>query len=330
MRAAYVEKLGDVSTIRYGELPDPEPAADQVLVQVEAVAVNSVDTFVRSGRWPTEVGFPLVLGRDLVGTVASAGSNVTEFRTGERVWTNTAGYGGRAGATSELVPVDRDRLYRVPPGADPISFVASVHPGVTAHGVLLTRARLLPGESVAVIGGNGAVGMCLVQVAARQGAAAVAVSRHPVASARLAELGARQVVIADAREAPAAVADAVPGGIDVFVDTTRYVDIGTVPDRLNPRGRIVLIAGQGSVRLDMWRFYTGEVQLLSFLMSRMTVPELDAAASWIIATYPAQPLTVTVGEVLPFSEAARAHALLESGELPRMADGTVGRLVLTP
>jgi NADPH:quinone reductase len=330
VRAAYVESLGDVSEIRYGDLPDPEPGEDQVLVQVEAVAVNSVDTFVRSGRWPTEVHFPLALGRDLVGTVTSVGSQVTEFRTGERVWTNSAGYGGRPGATCELVAVDQDRLYRVPPGADPIGLVASVHPGVTAHGVLLGRARLLPGESVAVIGGNGAVGMCLVQVAARQGAAAIAATRHPGASTRLAELGARHVVIADAREAPAAVAHAVPGGIDAFVDTTRHVDVGTVPDRLNARGRIVLIAGQGSLQLDLWRFYTREVQLLSFLMSRMTVPELASAARWINATYPSQPLRVSVGEVLPFSDAARAHALLESGQLPHMPDGTVGRLVLVP
>jgi len=329
VRAAYIETLGDVSRIRYGELPDAEPGDDHVLVRVEAVGVDAVDTFVRSGRWPTEVRFPLALGRDLVGTVASVGGGVAGFRPGDRVWTNSAGYGGRAGATAELVPVEQDRLYRLPSGADPISFVASVHPGATAHGVLLDRARVSAGERVAVIGANGAVGMCLVQVAAQQGADVIAVIRQPAARARLAELGAGQVVIADAGEAPAAAAR-VAGGIDVLVDTTRRVDVATVPDLLNPRGRIVLIAGQGGAVLDLWSFYTREVQLLSFLMSRMTVAELAASAARIDATYPDRPLTVSVGRVLPFSEAARAHALLESGQLPRMPDGTVGRLVLTP
>ena len=330
MLAAYIEQLGDVSRIRYGELPDPEPDEGQVLVRVEAVAVNTVDTFVRAGRWPVDARFPLALGRDLVGTVASMGAGVTGFRPGERVWTNSAGYGGRAGATAELVPVDRDRLYRLPPGADPVGFIASVHPGATAHGVLLGRARVLPGERVAVIGANGSVGMCLVQVAATLGAEVVAVTRQPSATARLAELGAAQVVVADARDAPVAAARAADGGIDVFVDTTRRVDPPALADRLNPRGRIVLIAGQGSALLDLWPFYTQELQLLSFLMSRMTVPELAAAAAWINATYPDRPLAVSVGRRLPFSDAGRAHALLEAGELPRMPDGTVGRLVLTP
>jgi NADPH:quinone reductase-like Zn-dependent oxidoreductase len=195
--------------------------------------------------------------------------------------------------------------------------------------VLLDRARLLPGEGVAVIGANGAVGMCLVQVAARQGAEVVAAIRQPSAAARLAELGAGHVVIADADEAPAAAAHAA-GGIDVLVDTTRHVDVASVPDHLNPRGRIVLIAGQGSVVFDLWSFYTMEVQLLSFVMSRMTVPELAAAATWINGTYAAEPLTVSVGQVRRFSDAGQAHAMLESGELPRLPDGTVGRLVLTP
>lgn len=330
VHGAYVEDLGDVSQIRYGELPDAEPADGQVLVRVEAVAVNTVDTLVRSGRWPTELRFPLTLGRDLVGTVVSVGRRVTGVRPGARVWTNSAGYGGRAGATAELVPVDQNRLYPVPPAADPVSFVASVHPGTTAHGVLLNRARVLPGETVVVIGANGAVGMCLVQMAARSGAEVVAVTRQPIAAARLDEFGARHVVVADAQEAPEAASRAAGGGIDVFVDTTRCVDVAAVLDELNPRGRIVLIAGRGTAVLDMWRLYTQEVQLLSFLMSRMTVAELATAAAWINDTHPDRLLMVSVGEVLPFSEAARAHALLESGLLPHMPDGTVGRLVLTP
>jgi NADPH:quinone reductase len=79
---------------------------------------------------------------------------------GERVWTNSAGYGGRPGATAELVAVARERSYRLPAGGDPEAFVASVHPGATAYGALLHRARLAAGESLAVVGANGAVGMC--------------------------------------------------------------------------------------------------------------------------------------------------------------------------
>jgi NADPH:quinone reductase-like Zn-dependent oxidoreductase len=321
VRAAYIEDFGAPSAIRYGDLPDPVPGPGQVLVRVEAVAVNSVDTFLRSGRWRSEVRFPLAVGRDLVGIVERLAPGVGDLRPGERVWTNSAGYGGRPGATAELVPVPRDRIYRLPSGADPLPFVASLHPGATAHGALLGRARLRPGETVVVVGANGAVGMCLVQAAAGAGAEVVAVVRRPAATDRLRALGAARVVVAEAAQAPAAA-----GPADVFVDTTRRVDVAAVPDHLNPRGRMLLIAGQGRAALDLWPLYVREIQILGFVMSGMTVPELQAAADWINAARP----VVDVGQVLGFDQAARAHELVESGGLPRTPDGTVGRVVLRP
>jgi len=321
VRAACIEGFGDPSVIRYREVPDPATGPGQVLVRVEAVAVNSVDTYLRSGRWRTEVAFPLAVGRDLVGTVEAVGAGVADVRPGERVWTNSAGYGGRPGATAELVPVDRDRVYRLPDGADPVAFVAALHPAATAHGALLDRARLQARETVVVVGANGAVGMCLVQAGASAGAEVVAVVRRPEPTARLRDLGATRVIVAEAADAPAAA-----GPADVVVDTTRQVDVASVPERLHPRGRILLLAGRGRAELDLWPVYTREIQLLGFVMSGMTAPELRSAADWITATLPA----VDVGLVLGFGEAARAHELLESGRLPRTPAGTVGRVVLRP
>ena len=340
MRAAFIEGFGGPEVIRYGELPDPEPGPEEVLVRTQAVAVDSVDTYVRSGAWPTPVDFPLAIGRDLVGTVAAAGPDVTEFAPGDRVWTNSAGYGGRPGAAAELAVVAQERLYRLPDGADPVRFVAAVHPGATAYGVLIRRARLRPGETVAVAGANGAVGMCLVQVAAARGAHVVAVVRgHGApgdaapAARRLDGLGAgRVVVVDDIDQAPVAAAHGPGGrGVDVLVDATGHMAASAAARQLNPRGRIVLIAGRDRrIELDQWSFYTHELQLLGFIMSAMTVGELAAAAAWINHQHSVRPLEVSVGDVLPFSSAALAHTLIERGELPRLPDHTVGRLVLRP
>jgi NADPH:quinone reductase len=330
VKAAYIEALGDAEAIRYGELPDPVPGPGQVLVQVQAVAVNSVDTYLRSGRWPTELAFPLALGRDLVGTVAAVGGSATGFEVGEPVWTNSAGYGGRPGATAELVAVEHERLYRLPAGADPVGFVAAVHPGTTAHGALIQRARLAPGERVAVIGANGAVGMCMVQAASAHGAEVVAVIRDPRAADRLGTLGATHVAIAGAENAPEAAAAAASSAIDVFVDASGQADVAAAARQLAPRGRIVLVAGRRRQELELWEFYVREAQMLGFIMSAMAVDELAAAAAWINGTHPARPLSVSIGRVSGFDTAADAHATLEAGALPRMDDGTVGRLVLRP
>lgn len=339
MQAAYIDGFGGPDRIRYGQLPDPVPGPGEVLVRTEAVSANTVDTYVRSGAWRTPVTFPLVVGRDLVGTVAAAGTGVTGFSPGDRVWTNSAGYQGRPGATAELAVVAQDRLYRLPHGADPVRFVAAVHPGATAYGVLIRRARLRPGETVAVAGANGAVGMCLVQVAAAAGATPIAVVREhgqpgedaPTAR-RLEDLGAaRTVVVTDASEAAAAAAGTARSGVDVLVDATGRMPVRDVAHLVNPRGRIVLIAGRDRrIDLDQWAFYTRELQLLGFIMSAMTVGELAAAAAWINSRPSGRGLVVSIGRVLSFSEAALAHTLLERGELPRLPDHTVGRLVLRP
>jgi NADPH:quinone reductase-like Zn-dependent oxidoreductase len=330
VKAAYIEALGDAQSIRYAELPDPVAGPGQVVVRVEAVAVNSVDTLVRSGRWRTELTLPLAVGRDLVGTVASVGPEVSDLAAGERVWTNSAGYGGRPGATAELVAVERRRLYRLPSRAEPVAFVASVHPGATAYGALLERARLAAGERLAVLGANGAVGMCAVQVGAAAGAEVIAVIRHPEAATRLRELGARWVVVVDAAQAAPAAAEAAGGPLDVLIDTTGHADIGSTPEHLASRGRIILIAGAGKAELERSSYYLREAQLIGFIMSGMTAGELSAAADRLNATYPSQPLSVSVGGVLGFQDAAEAHATLEARQLPRMPDGTVGRVVLLP
>jgi NADPH:quinone reductase-like Zn-dependent oxidoreductase len=205
-----------------------------------------------------------------------------------------------------------------------------VHPGATAYGALLERAHLAAGETLAVVGANGAVGMCALQAGAATGAEVIAVIRHPDATARLEELGAHKVVVADAAQAARAAAEAAAGGLDVLLDTTGRVDIAEAPEYLAPRGRVVVVAGAAQATLDLRAFYLREAQLLGFIMSGMSVPELAAAATWLGATYPSRPLSVSVGLVLGFDAAAEAHVILEAGRLPRLPDGTVGRIVLRP
>ena len=118
MRAACVERLGPPEAIAVGELAVPIPGPTDVLVAVELAAANPVDTFVRSGRYPTRVPFPFVVGRDLVGTVTGRGSGAP-FDVGERVWANSLGHDGRQGSFSAYAVVPADRCYRLPDGVDP-------------------------------------------------------------------------------------------------------------------------------------------------------------------------------------------------------------------
>lgn len=312
MRAAYVEQLGPVENIRFGELPAPRPGPGDVLVDVTATTVNWVDTFVRSGVFRTSVEFPFVVGRDMVGTVVE---EVHGFAAGDTVWCNSLGHGGRQGAAAERVVVPADRLYRLPPGVRPTDAVTVAHPAATAYLGLFTHGRVCAGETVVVAGAAGNVGSALVTLAVHAGVRVVA-----TASARDAEyctaLGAAEVI--DYRD-PARwqrIRDVCPQGIDGYLDTAGENDLTNAVELLALRGRIVLLAGvRTRPVLPVGQLYMKNGSIVGFVISHATVAELAEAAETINRLLASGQLRPRATTTLPLSAAAEAHRMVEQGEL---------------
>ena len=107
--------------------PVPRPGPTDVVVRVEAVAVDPVDLFVGSGRYDPPLPFPFVVGGDVVGTVTACGPGVAGLSPGERVWSNSLGPAGRQGPSVELAVVPVDRLHHLPDPVDPPAAVAVLH-----------------------------------------------------------------------------------------------------------------------------------------------------------------------------------------------------------
>ncbi len=147
MRAAFITEPGPPEAIQVGELPVPVPGPTVVLVAGEVAAVKAADTFSRSGRYPTPMPLPFVVGRDLVGTVTAVcpGSG---FAPGERVWCNSLGHGGRQGSCATYAVVPADRLYPLPDGAEPAAVVAAFHPAATAFIGLHHRVCARSGQAI--------------------------------------------------------------------------------------------------------------------------------------------------------------------------------------
>ncbi|MEU5089855.1 NADPH:quinone reductase [Streptomyces sp. NPDC021356] len=312
MRAAYIEKLGPPDVIRWDELPPPVPKSGEVLVDVLATAVDPVDTFVRSGVFRTPLTFPFVVGRDLVGTVASAGSG---FAAGETVWCNSLGHDGRQGAAAEQAAVPADRLYRLPPGVRPEEAVAVFHPAATAHLALFAHGGLRPGETVLVGGAGGNVGSALVELAACAGARVLATAA-PRDHAHVRSLGAAEVVDYHADDLVERLAALAPDGVDVHVDTSGRNDLRAAVALLAHRGRVVLLAGaRDEAALPVGPLYMKDGSLRGFAISHATVTELAGAADAVnerLARGGLRPRAVEYGSL---SETARAHQRVERGEL---------------
>lgn len=299
MEAAWIAERGPAEAIHYSTLPVPRPGPTDVVVEVDAVAVNAVDTFVRSGRYDTALAFPFVVGRDVVGRVATCGPGVIGFAVGERVWSNSLGHGGRQGPSAQYALVPVDRLYHLPDQVDPFDAVAVVHPAASAYLALVVHGRLRAGATVLVAG-----------------AADLEACRA---------LGAEAVFDYRASDLALRLRREVGGEVDVHLDTSGRHDLDLAVELSSPRGRIVVMAGMGArPELPVGPLYTKDVTLTGFAISSATVAELAEAAERVNQLLEGHALTPRLVQRLPLSAATEAHRRLETAS----ARGV--RLVLVP
>ena len=216
MKAAYIDETGPADNIRYGDLPAPKPEGSEVLVQVEAVAVNPIDTYIRAGTVATAFPKPFIVGCDLAGRVTEVGPNASRFKPGDRVWGTNQGMFGRQGTFAEYAAVDETWLYPLPDEVDPKDAAAIALVGITAHLGLFRDAKLQSGETIFVNGGSGGVGSTVVQMAKAVGARVIttAGSEEKVRAAR--KLGADHAINYKTEDVGKAVKEFAPQGVNVF------------------------------------------------------------------------------------------------------------------
>ena len=224
MKAAYINQPGPAESIIYGDLPEPSPSETEVLVKVGAVAVNPIDTYIRSGAVSIPIPFPYIIGCDLAGTVEACGSQVTRFRPGDRVWGSNQSLFGRHGTFAEYAAVDERGFMLTPEKETNEEAAAGALVGDTAHlGLFLHAGLQVRGDPLFVNGGTGGVGSTVVQLAKASGAKVVTTVGTADKKAAAEGWGCDLVVNyhdADADEQIAAFAKE-NGGIDVWFETLR-------------------------------------------------------------------------------------------------------------
>lgn len=313
--AAYITAIGPAENIRLGELPMPSLGPTDVLVRAEVVAVNHVDTFVRSGAYRTALPLPFIVGRDVVGVVAAAGVGVVGFAVGDRVWCNSLGHAGRQGSSATYVVVSAERLYPLPDGVDPLDAVAVLHPGATAYLALFQHARIKPGQTIVVGGAGGSVGSAVVQLAATAGARVLATA-SPRDIDWCHSCGAEQVFDYGNPDIEARIAAAAPDGVDVYLDTSGRHNFDAIIPVLGHGARIVLMAAlDARPVLPVGAVYTRDISLRGFVISNASVSELAEAAELINPLLAQGILRIRVAEVMSLADAAQAHSMVESRQV---------------
>jgi putative PIG3 family NAD(P)H quinone oxidoreductase len=305
------------------EVPDPEPRAGEVVVDVTASAVNRADVLQRQGFYPPPPGAPDYPGLECSGVISAVGPGVTGHHVGERVCALLAG-----GGYAERVAVDQGQLLPIPAGLSLVEAATLPEVACTVWSNVVDRDRLRQGETLLVHGGGSGIGTFAIQLGVALGAT-VLVTARAGKHARLRELGASVTVDYQSEDFVRSVRDATDGrGADVILDIVgaKYLDRNI--EALAPDGRITVIGMQGgrTAELDLGALMAKRGRISSTsLRARPTADKARIVAGVRDQVWP----LVAAGLIKPiihstFSlvDAAGAQRLMESSE-------HLGKIVLT-
>jgi NADPH:quinone reductase len=320
VRAVHVRRHGGPEVLELLDVPSPEPGPGEVLVDVAAAGINYIDTYHRSGLYPTEP--PFVLGNEGAGTVAALGEGVTEFMVGERVAWN-----GVLGSYAEQAVVPAHQLIPVPFGVSVELAAAALLQGSTAHYLATSTYAVSAGDWALVHAAAGGVGLLLTQMVKLRGGHVLATVSTSEKAELARQAGADEVASYDdfARRAR----DVTGGeGLQVVYDGVGRTTFDASLDSLRPRGMMVLYgSSSGPVPpFDLQVLHTkGSLFITRPALVHYTRDRAEMLGrvtdlfDWIGAGQ----LAVRIGGRYPLHEARRAHEDLHGRR-------TMGKLVLVP
>jgi NADPH2:quinone reductase len=319
MRAMQAREYGGSETLREQPLELSDPAPQEARVRVEVAGVNFIDIYHRTGLYPTEQ--PVRLGLEGAGVVEAVGSEVRELAAGDRVaWVDVRG------SYASHVNAPAARLVKVPAGLGAEQAAAAMLQGMTAHYLTHDTFPLAPGHTCLVHAAAGGVGLLLCQLASRRGAHVIGTVSTPEKGALAREAGARDIVFYTREDLRARVRELTGGtGVHVAYDSVGKDTWEASLASLAPRGMLVMF-GQSSGMVPPIEL--GLLARASLFLTRATLfhyvasrEQLLARAGAVLELVARGELRLRIEQILPLSEAARAHDLLASR-------ATTGKLLL--
>jgi NADPH:quinone reductase-like Zn-dependent oxidoreductase len=333
MQAMVIRAHGGPEVLRLEDCPDPMAGPGEALVRVRACALNRLDLWTRAGLPGRTIAFPHILGNDIAGELATLGNPVDGLSVGQRVMLSPGTSCGRCAACLSgedsscrlyrilgyQIPGGYAELVRCPvanviPIPDAVGFPeAAAFPLVflTAWRMLVTRARIRPGENVLVWAAGSGVGMAAIQIAKLFGARVIATAGSAAKLAKARALGADETL----HHHEADVVDEVKRltgkkGADVVIEHVGQATWERSILALAPRGRLVTCGATtgANATTDLRYVFSKQLSLLGSYMGSKA--ELLEAAPHFFAGR----LRPLVHSVLPLAEAARAHAMMEASE----------------
>jgi NADPH2:quinone reductase len=306
------------------ERPTPAVAAGEVLIKVAAAGVNRPDVMQRQGKYPPPPGASDIPGLEIAGEIVGVASDVTSWRTGERVCALVSG-GGYAEYCSAPAP----QCLPIPGGLDLIQAAAIPETFFTVWTNAFERGRLVAGETILIHGGSSGIGTTAIQLARAFGARVIATAGSDEKCSACQSLGAEVAINYRSTDFVTTVRDTTGGhGVDVVLDMVGGEYLQRNIDCLARDGRLVqigLLSGAKS-QINMGPVLQRRLWITGSTLRARSIAEKAAIAGavhqhvWPLLE--AGTVRVLVHATFPLQQAAEAHRVMESS-------AHIGKLVLT-
>lgn len=312
--AMCVHTPGGPEAMSWEEIDIAAPGAGEVLVHNEAIGLNFLDVYFRSGRYPMPT--PFVVGHEGAGVIEAVGAGVSDFAIGDRV-----AYLDPIGAYAQLLLRPASRLVKVPPQIDAVAAASMLLKGVTAEYLVRRTYEVRPGDTILVHAAAGGVGQILCQWANALKATVIGTVGSAAKRELAKESGCAHVIISSEEDVVARVRELTNGkGVPVVYDGVGKDTFAKSLDCLAPRGLMVAfgaasgpippldvqsLAGKGSL-------YVTRPGIATYTK---TTEELRESASALFDIVASGAVKVRPPRTYALADSARAHADLEARKL---------------
>jgi NADPH2:quinone reductase len=316
MKAIRVDAFGGPEVLQLQETPTPQPGPGEVLVRIHAAGVNPVETYIRAGTYARLPELPYTPGNDGAGAVEQVGSNVTQFKPGDHVYTA----GSVSGTYAEFALCKKEQVHRLPANVSFAQGAAMGTPYATAYRGLLQRGDAKPGETVLVHGASGGVGTAAVQLARTHGLRVFGTAGSEDGLKLVREQGAHEAFDHRASDHFEQIMKATGGhGVDVVLEMLANVNLGNDLTILAKSGRVVIIGSRGPVEINPRDTMQRDADVRGMILPNTPPAELASIHAALVAGLENGTLRPVIGKEFPLADAAEAHrAVMESGAIGKI------------
>jgi NADPH:quinone reductase len=321
MKAIRVHQFGGPEVLQLEEVSAPVAGPGQVVIDVKAIGVNPVESYIRSGTYATKPNLPYTPGNDVAGVVKEVGAGVTSVKVGERVYSSTT----ISGAYAEQALANALNIHPLP---DKVSFEQGAGVGVpygTAYRALFQRGQAKAAETVLVHGASGGVGIAAVQFARAAGLTVFGTAGSDAGMELAKREGAHHVLNHSKEGYLDELMNLTQGlGVNIILEMLANKNLANDLNIIAKHGRIVIIGNRGSIEINPRGTMARECDIRGVMLFGASPEEFQAMHAAIFAGLEAGTLRPVIAKKFSLADAAKAH------ETVMQHGGAHGKIILVP